>query len=67
MSESSKNVPDQDKLIIYGLYKQATIGDCNTSKPGMLDFVAKSKWNAWNSNKDMSKSNAMKLYISKTV
>ncbi len=33
----------------------------------MLDFVAKSKWNAWNSNKGMNKTKAMKFYISKTV
>lgn len=46
---------DENKLIIYGLYKQATVGDCNTPKPSIIDFVAKSKWNSWNSNKGIAK------------
>lgn len=28
---------------------QATEGPCNAPKPGMLDFVKKAKWDAWNS------------------
>lgn len=28
----------------YGLYKQATVGDNNTPKPGMMDFTGKYKW-----------------------
>lgn len=35
----SKPVPDEDKLKIYGLYKQATTGDCSTERPGFLDFT----------------------------
>lgn len=35
---------DADKLRIYGLYKQATAGDCNVSRPGFLDFGGKAKW-----------------------
>ena len=26
---------------------KATIGTCTVPKPGMLDFVAKAKWEAW--------------------
>lgn len=55
IAESSKPQSDENKLVIYGLYKQATVGDCNTPKPSMLDFVGKSKWTAWNDNKGMSK------------
>lgn len=35
----TKTVPDDDKLKIYGLYKQATIGDCNTQRPGLFDLT----------------------------
>ena len=28
---------------------QATVGVCNIDKPGMMDFVKKAKWDAWNS------------------
>ena len=35
------------KLKLYALFKQATVGQCNTKKPGMTDFVGRAKWNAW--------------------
>ena len=28
----TKTVPDADKLKVYGLFKQATVGDCNTAR-----------------------------------
>ncbi|KAJ8353929.1 hypothetical protein SKAU_G00214960 [Synaphobranchus kaupii] len=34
---------DQELLDLYGLYKQATVGDINTDKPGMLDVKGKAK------------------------
>ena len=53
---SLKNDPGNDaKLKLYGLFKQASVGDCNTPKPGFTDMVNKYKWNAWNSLKKMSK------------
>uniref|UniRef100_W5M648 Acyl-CoA-binding protein n=1 Tax=Lepisosteus oculatus TaxID=7918 RepID=W5M648_LEPOC len=42
---------DKEVLEIYGLYKQATVGDVNTQRPGMLDFTGKAKWDAWDANK----------------
>jgi len=30
-------------------YKQATIGDCNTGRPGGWDLKGQRKWDAWNS------------------
>ncbi|XP_006636426.1 acyl-CoA-binding protein [Lepisosteus oculatus] len=56
---------DKEVLEIYGLYKQATVGDVNTQRPGMLDFTGKAKWDAWDANKGMSKEDAMKKYIEK--
>ncbi|XP_060786115.1 acyl-CoA-binding protein [Neoarius graeffei] len=56
---------DAEMLEIYSLYKQATVGDVNTARPGMLDFTGKAKWDAWESKKGMSKEDAMKDYISK--
>ena len=32
---------------------QATIGKCNTSRPGAFDFVGRAKWDAWNSLGDL--------------
>jgi len=57
-----KGPTDTEKLTMYGLYKQATVGDCNTARPGMLDFVGKAKWDSWNSRRGMSKQNAKTAY-----
>ncbi|KAJ8350564.1 hypothetical protein SKAU_G00256940 [Synaphobranchus kaupii] len=56
---------DAEMLEIYSLYKQATVGDVNTARPGMLDFTGKAKWDAWEKRKGMSKEDAMKAYIAK--
>lgn len=58
-----KNGPsDSEKLTMYGLYKQATVGDCNTTRPSMLDFTGKKKWDSWNSRKGTSINDAMTQY-----
>ncbi|KAI1899393.1 hypothetical protein AGOR_G00061310 [Albula goreensis] len=54
---------DAEMLKVYSLYKQATVGDVNTARPGMLDFTGKAKWDAWETQKGMSKEDAMKAYI----
>ncbi|XP_029461178.1 acyl-CoA-binding protein isoform X2 [Rhinatrema bivittatum] len=56
---------DEDMLELYSLYKQATVGDINTERPGMLDFKGKAKWDAWEKRKGTSKENAMAAYIKK--
>ncbi|CAN0152875.1 unnamed protein product [Bubo scandiacus] len=56
---------DQEMLDVYSHYKQATVGDVNTDRPGMLDFKGKAKWDAWNALKGMSKEDAMKAYVAK--
>lgn len=54
-----------DLLILYGLYKQATNGDCNVAQPWAVQIEARSKWEAWNKNKGMERMNAMRKYIDK--
>uniref|UniRef100_A0AC11CFA5 Uncharacterized protein n=1 Tax=Ovis aries TaxID=9940 RepID=A0AC11CFA5_SHEEP len=56
---------DEEMLFIYSHYKQATVGDINTERPGMLDFKGKAKWDAWNELKGTSKEDAMKAYVDK--
>uniref|UniRef100_A0A1L8DZ73 Putative acyl-coa-binding domain-containing protein 7 n=1 Tax=Nyssomyia neivai TaxID=330878 RepID=A0A1L8DZ73_9DIPT len=59
-----KASPSNDDLLeLYALFKQASVGDCNTSKPGMLDFKGKAKWEAWNGKKGLGTDDAMKQYI----
>ena len=56
---------DNDLLELYALFKQATVGDCNTAKPGMLDFKGKAKWDAWNGKKGVSQDDAKSQYVAK--
>lgn len=53
---------DNEKLEFYSLYKQATIGKCNTASPWAINYVEKAKWNAWNKLGNMSKNDAMIRY-----
>jgi len=63
--EGPQQPSDQVRLKFYSYYKQATVGKCNTSGPGMfsLDLVGKAKWNAWNGLGDMSSEEAMANYV----
>ncbi|XP_077576411.1 acyl-CoA-binding domain-containing protein 7 [Stigmatopora nigra] len=54
---------DQELLDLYGLYKQATVGEINTDRPGLFDMKGKAKWDAWNSKKGTSKEDAMSAYV----
>ncbi|XP_071811665.1 acyl-CoA-binding protein-like [Apostichopus japonicus] len=56
---------DSDLLELYGYFKQVTVGDCNTARPGMLDMKGKYKWDAWNAHKGMSTKDAEDKYIAK--
>jgi hypothetical protein len=40
----SQKPKDEDMLLLYGLYKQANEGDCNTDRPGFFDMTGKYKW-----------------------
>ena len=43
-----KKSPNNDELLsLYKYYKQATVGDNNTPRPGLLDIRNKAKWEAW--------------------
>ncbi|OZG75118.1 acyl-CoA-binding protein [Hahella sp. CCB-MM4] len=51
------------KLDMYALYKQATDGDVSGSRPGMMDFVGRAKYDAWAKLKGLSSEEAMQRYV----
>ena len=60
----AKKDPGNDlKLRLYANYKQATEGDVTGSRPGMLDFKGRAKYDAWASRKGMSKDAAKQAYV----
>ena len=61
-----KTVPSNaDLLILYGLYKQATQGNCNIPQTWAFQIQARAKWDAWNKYNGMERMNAMRNYIDK--
>lgn len=63
-SKTLSERPDNPTLLkIYSLYKQATEGNNEDSKPGMTDIVARAKWDAWKKLEDTSADEAMQQYI----
>jgi len=65
-SEKIKKVTSLDDdtlLLLYGLYKQTTVGGCNIVEPYKIYYKEYAKYTAWNNNKDMSKENSMKAYV----
>ena len=56
--------PDNETLLkLYALYKQATSGDVNGSRPGAFDLVGQAKYTAWTKLKGLKKEDAMQQYI----
>ncbi|KAK9477268.1 acyl-CoA-binding protein [Lipomyces japonicus] len=56
--------PSDDELLqLYGLYKQATVGDNTTAKPGVFDLKGKYKWAAWDKLNGKSQDEAEQEYI----
>lgn len=55
--------PNNVLLDLYGLYKQATVGDATGKRPGFTDLRGRAKFDAWVGRKGMSKDDAMRAYI----
>lgn len=56
--------PGNDTLLdLYALYKQGTLGDVSGSRPGMIDFKGRAKFDAWAKRKGTSKDAAMASYV----
>ncbi|KAK7060275.1 hypothetical protein VNI00_001040 [Paramarasmius palmivorus] len=69
----------EEKLTMYSLYKQATVGNVKTPRPGMWDMLGRAKWHvlspfsssslftshrdAWNKHKDLDPYEAKWLYV----
>lgn len=50
-------------LMLYGLYKQATVGPCNVAKPGLWNIVEHGKWTSWSGLGTMASTEAMRLFV----
>ena len=56
--------PSTEQLLeLYALYKQSTTGDATGTRPGMMDFKGRAKFDAWAKKKGTSKDQAMTAYV----
>ncbi|KAG8796779.1 hypothetical protein FRC12_000029 [Ceratobasidium sp. 428] len=53
----------EEKLAMYSLYKQATLGNVKTARPGMWDMLGRAKWDEWAKHKDLDKREAQWMYV----
>ncbi|KII95894.1 hypothetical protein PLICRDRAFT_150878 [Plicaturopsis crispa FD-325 SS-3] len=51
----------EEKLTI--LYKQATVGNVKSPRPGIWDMLGRAKWDAWAKHKDLDQYEARWLYV----
>ncbi len=57
--------PQSNRILLklYGLYKQATVGDVQGDRPGATNFRGRAKYDAWAERKGMSPEDAKRQYI----
>lgn len=56
--------PDNDTLLtLYALFKQATVGDNESTTPSFFDFRGSAKHNAWLNLRGMKREQAQIKYI----
>lgn len=55
--------PNEDLLELYALFKQASTGDVQGSRPGMFDFKGRAKYDAWAGKKGLDAESARTQYV----
>ncbi|KAI9001320.1 acyl CoA binding protein-domain-containing protein [Trametes punicea] len=53
----------EDKLNMYSLYKQATVGNVQGPRPSVWDMLGRAKWDAWAKHKDLDPYEAKLMYV----
>ena len=60
----NSTVSNTEKLQLYALFKQATVGVCTGPQPGRLQVVNRAKHDAWKALGSMGKDEAKLAFIS---
>ncbi|EJD00893.1 ACBP-domain-containing protein [Fomitiporia mediterranea MF3/22] len=53
----------EEKLAMYSLYKQATVGNVAGGRPAMWDMLGRAKWDAWSKHKELGTYEAKWQYV----
>ncbi|KAI8084572.1 acyl CoA binding protein-domain-containing protein [Halteromyces radiatus] len=60
---SSFQPTKEQKLQLYAYYKQVSLGNVNTPRPGLFDVVGRAKWDAWKKLEGTNKLEAQHRYV----
>lgn len=63
VKELTQRPSNEDLLDLYAYFKQATEGDVSGDRPGLFDFKAGAKYDAWEKLKGMDANEAMESYV----
>jgi carboxylesterase len=64
-AKSLPATPSTEELLeLYALYKQGSVGDVTGTRPGMMDFRGRAKYDAWAARRGMTCEQAMEAYVS---
>ena len=63
VKQLSKTPAPKQLLELYALYKQATVGDVSGTRPGMIDFKGRAKYDAWAERKGQSPEACRTAYV----
>ena len=56
--------PDNETLLkLYALYKQGSQGDASGKRPGIMDFVGRAKFDAWQTLQGVPMDEARQQYV----
>lgn len=61
----AKRPSNDDMLFLYAHFKQASEGDVQGKRPGMLDLVGHAKYDAWAKLSGLSSDKAQQAYTDK--
>ncbi|MDD9892076.1 MAG: acyl-CoA-binding protein [Gammaproteobacteria bacterium] len=65
VKQLSSRPSNNDLLTLYATFKQATTGDVQGKRPGMLDVAGRAKYDAWAKLSGSDADSAMQTYIDK--
>jgi acyl-CoA-binding protein len=60
-------ISSSERLKLYALFKQATVGPCVGPRPSFFDIQGKYKYDTWRDLGDMSRTMAMTMYVEHVV
>ena len=62
-NNAQEKLNEEQILKLYGLYKLAKFGKCDTECPSFLFYKRQKMWSAWNSMSQKDIKNPMKMYV----